>query len=137
MGALVLAASWLLGGSVFFLPVWPLGVALLLAPFARWRAWPAGALALGGIAFAGALPAGTCVADPWSDAIPTEPVEDRRTRLALLAEAGGNGPQWSTGGGFASLRVSCPMHVLALGVMWDIALASMATLLALRAARVT
>lgn len=120
-GVALLALSWLVGGHLFFLPVWPLALALLVVPpLARWKAWPAGAVVVASVALVGAFPAGVCTADPWSDAIvPGQaPDADARLELVTLAEAGGIGPNWQSGGGFTGLRVSCPLPVVALGTAW-------------------
>lgn len=124
-GAVLLALSWLVGGHLLFVPVWPLAVLLLVAPpLARWRAWPAGAVVVGSLALGGALPAGVCTADPWSDAVvPGVAADaDARAELVTLAEVGGSGPRWSSGGGFTGLRVTCPLPVVAFGGGWALAL---------------
>lgn len=134
-GTTLLALSWLLGGNLLFLPLWPLAIALLVVPpLAAWRTAAAGAALVGAVALAGLVPIGTCTYDPWSDAeIPGRAADaDARPELATLGEAGVHGPSWSSGDGFGGYAVACPGHVVALGGAWDVALVAAAIFAAVR-----
>lgn len=122
--AALLSLGWLIGGSLWFLPLWPLPLAMLLVlGLLRWRDARPAAWAVLGIALAGFLPAGTCVVDPWSDAIaPGPPDADAYDDIVLLMQAGGHGPRWASGGGFTGIVVDCPLSVELLGGAWALAL---------------
>lgn len=119
IGVALLAASWLLGGHFAFVPIWPLGPALVLAAgLAAARGSRAIVAALALVALIGAAPAGTCTQEGWSDTGATSSAPER----VSLVEVGSIGPHWASGDGFGGVHVRCGPATLALGAVWMAAL---------------
>lgn len=132
-GAGILAISWALGGTLIYLPIGGVGIALIVAAaLARARRSPALAAVTLLLSLAAFVPAGTCVAHSYSDD-GTPPHEGERP--ASLFEIGTNGPSWSRGGGTGGTSYSCTGAPLALGLGWALAVLTAATVTVLRRGR--
>lgn len=127
VGVAAFALSAALGGRIADIALWPFAIGALVVPaLARWRVWPAGALLVGAIALAGAVPAGTCDMHMQRIGIPNDAPPLAQTMT--LAQIAGHGPL----GGDPGFETTCAPTVLARGAAWALALAGAALIVARR-----
>jgi hypothetical protein len=124
VGGGLLLVAWATGGTLLFVPIWPVAFAILLAAaLTQARGQPALVILALLVIAIGFAPAGTCESH-WRTDFGTSGTVDEDVRLI---ELGGNGPRWTRGDGFGGSSIECSQQATAVGMAWAIGFVALAT----------